>query len=255
MFFDIHLEEFKKLRFKEQVAVGRVPRKWFEQILKSSSVEFNGLEGVTSLLSSTKVKRSCIDRMVLDQNISTEACCATILAWGERDVSNGQKIFSRLSEWKALAEKIREEGLSRNRSYDGFKKLQQEGRLVGMGPAYYTKLIYFLMAGNGRRGYIMDQWTGRSINLLLAPHPLVIIDRYPNKKTGNVEWTVSNKNDSSVYEEFCCRIEELAEIPEIANMLKLAKIQKIDRASAVEEMLFSEGRGKGEWRNYVKNSG
>ena len=57
-----------------------------------------------------------------------------------------------------------EQNLCRVGAYKQFHRLVNEKKLTHMGPAYFTKLIYFL--GSKQNGYIMDQWTARSMNLL-----------------------------------------------------------------------------------------
>lgn len=101
-----------------------------------------------------------------------------------------------------------------------FYELMKSRKLTGMGPAYFTKLICFL--SRDLNGYTMDQWTAKSINLLLMK-PLV-------KLTSS--GLVSKSNTATTYEEFCLGIESLA---------KIIKKNPLD----TEEMLFSNGGNKG----------
>jgi hypothetical protein len=96
-----------------------------------------------------------------------------------------------------------------------------------MGPAYYTKLICFTNRNLG--GYIMDQWTAKSINLLTNSNLVSLT-------SGGL---VSDSNDCNTYEMFCNYIEELA---------KHTKLSPLD----TEEALFSYGgKKKGYWRNTI----
>ena len=105
--------------------------------------------------------------------------------------------------------------------------------MIGIGPAYYTKLIFFCHPKHD--GYIMDQWTARSANLL--------IDQSDNRIRLNKSkyfQGVSDFNNQCVYEEFCCNVERLAK--ECGNPYP----------SEIEEALFSKGgRNKLDWRRYV----
>jgi hypothetical protein len=83
----------------------------------------------------------------------------------------------------------------------------------------------------------MDQWTARSMNLLLGPPSLVKVI----KGQGKVRY-VSSKNDSDVYRRFCGAVNELARAVE-------------DTPERTEMRLFSQGEGRGEWREYVKAEG
>ena len=111
-----------------------------------------------------------------------------------------------------------------------------------MGPAYYTKLIYFL---HDKEGLILDQWTGRSINKL-CKLPIVML--------GNGVNTISMNNGPKRYAKYIEIVEQLQ------------KILKLQSPSEVEELMFScshkdprvEGRLGEEnhrfcsaWRRYV----
>jgi hypothetical protein len=96
-----------------------------------------------------------------------------------------------------------------------------------MGPAYFTKLICFV--NPNLKGYIMDQWTSKSINLLFE-NKIVFL---------NASGHVSDKNTSQIYEDFCLKIEYLAD---------LLNLKPID----LEENLFGNGGvNKGKWRQFV----
>lgn len=115
-----------------------------------------------------------------------------------------------------------------------------------MGPAYYTKLIFFLMPRTGgcNPGYIMDQWVGCSINLL-ASSRVVLMDyslmwkRFKGGVRQEASFVVSDLNDEKHYEAYCCHIEEVA--------------KRIGRKpDDTELLLMSEGgRIKQQWREYV----
>ncbi len=91
------------------------------------------------------------------------------------------------------------------------------------------------MHGQKNQGYIMDQWTGASVNLL-SESELVKVKK--QKKKDTYSETIADKNTGKDYENFCSYVEYLAE------KLKQNPVN-------VELAMFSEGRGKGTWRNYV----
>ena len=84
----------------------------------------------------------------------------------------------------------------------------------------------------------MDQWTARSVNLLgISPQ----IEMYNIAgKAGAQSMGVSDKNSLDTYENFCSFVEAL-----------VAEVDEATSPSEIEEAMFSQGRGKGEWRNYV----
>ncbi len=120
-----------------------------------------------------------------------------------------------------------------------------------MGPAYFTKLIYFLIPrtkGAPPGGYIMDQWAGCSVNLL-AGQEVVLMDTasywlLPKKKTSSSlekRWTftVSNLNTPKNYEAFCQIVDSLASHFNITA-------DEVDRA-----LLSDGGRQAAPWRAYI----
>jgi len=109
-----------------------------------------------------------------------------------------------------------------------------------MGPAFFTKLIYFFGKSATDRGYIMDQWTARSANLLLDTPLVHVIE------TRSGSW-VSDKNSEEVYEIFCQFIERLSHELNVTTDL-------------AEEIIFSNGNKgrlhtRGAWRDYVLRHG
>lgn len=98
----------------------------------------------------------------------------------------------------------------------------------GWGPAFFTKLIFFVRPADD--GYIMDQWTGKSVNLLTGK-PLVHL---------SYKGHVTDNTSADDYEEFCKVVEDLANICGSSG-------------GEAEDRLFSHGgRKPGEWRAYVR---
>jgi len=134
---------------------------------------------------------------------------------------------SNKKQWLPIVKGIRSGAIdSRSEAYKQFMEVRLEGDLKGMGPAFFTKLICFL--NQNLDAFIMDQWTGKSINLLLGKNLVQL----------NNLGLVTDDNDEEIYDQFCQQIEKLSEL------LECSPIQ-------TEERIFSEGRGKGEWRNYL----
>ena len=87
-------------------------------------------------------------------------------------------------------------------------------KMKGLGPAFYTKLIYFL---GDQTGLIMDQWTAKSVNKLCG---------YKCVKLENNK-TVSKKNDVNVYKQYLYIVSEIH------------KTLKLETLSNAEELIFS----------------
>jgi hypothetical protein len=146
---------------------------------------------------------------------------------------NARIFFSNKNGWENSLSNIVSQQYNGTRSdaYDILKVLRDNGLrgirnheyLIGMGPAYFTKILYFF-----NLGYIMDQWTAKSYNLLINNDEIEISQN-----------TVTNNNSGQKYERYCLLVEYLA------NELKMSP-------SAIEEAMFSNGgQNRGIWRQHV----
>lgn len=195
------------------------------------------------------VNRSKLIAMQNDCAIPTLDLCIAILAWGGMHGSNRNHLFARdVSPWLDVAKRVRAGSLARQQAFDAFASLNLAGSLVGMGPAYYTKLIYFLMPRGGDHsiGYIMDQWLGCSVNLICAQE-VVRIDtsiNWVSRNYGTIQQAhsrVSPLNTGQHYERFCEAVELVAG--------KLGEGWTGDKAELA--LMSAGGRNPEPWRNYV----
>lgn len=182
-----------------------------------------------------KLYRKDLFELAHDNKKNTLNCCISILAWGGMNRKHASQAFSSWSEWEPIASKIRNGELNRREAYNSFIELRKLKKLKGLGPAYFTKIIYFLSKPESR-GYIMDQWTARSSNLLLNAKLIELTKAIV--KSNKVSYFVSDKNSAEAYEKFCLFIEQLAQVHQTTPDL-------------IEMSLFSQGYGIGIWRNYV----
>ena len=174
-----------------------------------------------------KLTRSQLLNNNFSKDLSREELAIAILSWGGMNREHGKSLFQ-YKEWLHLIDKMRTNKIkTREEAYRLFASLRKNKKLKGMGPAYFTKLICFV--NPNFKGYIMDQWTSKSINLLFESNLLFL------KNNGNV----TDKNTPEIYEDFCSKIECLA------NLIKLNPID-------LEENLFRNGGiNKGKWRQFV----
>ncbi|MFZ4410867.1 MAG: hypothetical protein ACOYOH_26225 [Paracraurococcus sp.] len=190
----------------------------------------------------TKPNRDGLFGLVTAGHQDTMTLCAVILAWGGMHVRHGKALFRAGPKWRAVAEEVRFGGLSRTKAYSLFHKLRAEGALPGMGPAFFTKLVFFLRGKDAADlGYIMDQWTGCSVNLLTGnPNAVLMNATYAWSGATKLRsaFQVSDANDAAHYERFCYVIDS------IADEVSLTPID-------AELLLMSQGRGRGTWRRHV----
>ncbi|TXI66527.1 MAG: hypothetical protein E6Q46_04985 [Flavobacterium sp.] len=210
------------------------------EILKLSINKFNDWKGINAkdwgkyfynddlnIKLDTKITRSELLDSNFIKDLNNEEFAIAILSWGGMNREHGKSLFQN-KEWLELFEKIRNNQIrTREEAYALFTALRKNKKLKGMGPAYFTKLICFV--NPSLKGYIMDQWTSKSINLLFENKIISLTN------SGHV----ADKNSSAIYEDFCFKIEFLAD---------LLNLKPID----LEENLFSNGGfNKGKWRQFV----
>ncbi len=158
------LENFNKLNQAElPIWVGRNPRQWANQ------VEL-GL-GDANQLPMHAFGRKEVEAYWADRRNSTLSCLLTTMAWGGMTYGNARGAFLRghepaglSNEAMAVIERIRNGELNRQSAYAEFKQLRERQLLPNIGPAYFTKIIFF--AHPAHNGYILDQWTARSMHIL-----------------------------------------------------------------------------------------
>lgn len=173
------------------------------------------------------VTRAQLFEMSANKTISDEYCFLSIMAWGGIRMDHARTSWPNRKTFLPIIADLRAGGVSRRTAYNRFSELQLSGRVPGLGPAYFTKLICFLRPE--RDGYILDQWTGKSVRLLTGGNTPIIDGGY-----------VSRRNTADHYEEYCVYVERLAEV------LWLSAIE-------TEEALFSlGGKNPAKWRAYVK---
>jgi hypothetical protein len=154
-----------------------------------------------------------------------------IVAWGGMRYDHARRFLSNWERIQPTIASIRNGNIqTRSEAYLELYNLRLQGELPGLGISYFTKLICFL--NENINGYILDQWIGKSINLLFD-EPVVCLSRYG--------W-VTDQNDNVVYENFCQKIEELA------AQLGCSPLD-------AEERIFSVGgRNPGAWRAYLREN-
>lgn len=207
----------------------------------------DSLQGVEAdMLPQGRIKRSEVFAFAADVTMTTATVCAAVMAWGGMNQRFSERFFGLAGTgWLDVAERIRAGKLDRQQAYSEFSALRQNGKLHGVGPAYFTKLIYFLtprQTGSDRHAYIMDQWAGCSINLLLRTE-LVKMDVIRNWHVGRDRpeciYRVSEANTATDYDQFCLAVDALR--------LKFnLQADQVDRA-----MIANGGKNKSSWRRYV----
>lgn len=205
------------------------PKVWAEQVAG----------GQWPALSSNKQDRDQVKGALV--SLADEEAWLTIMAWGGQHRKSARSSWQEREKWIPIVRALRAGDIAASEAYNLFAKEQ----VKGTGPAYFTKIIYFLDQGKGPRGYIMDQWTAKSMDLLQSR---VYGDNLPDLRWQGVSprirkgkiygWhgTVARHNGAKVYDRFCRFVEQLAKFTE-------------RRPDDIEEALFAGSRKP--WREHV----
>jgi hypothetical protein len=165
------------------------------------------------------------------QSNSTEHCVVAIMAWGGARAAHLRDFWQSKDKWLHTAEQVRNENSERRIDYQRFSDLRRMNALPRVGPAYFTKFLWFLRCRQD--AYIMDQWTARSVAILLPENAPIL----QNKAR------VSDKNSDQHYESFCIALESIAASLGVS-------------AEKCEATMFSQGGRKPLcWRKFVLNNG
>jgi hypothetical protein len=192
-----------------------------------------GIADVGNEARSQPLSRSFLKQLCATEAVSDRDVLWSILAWGGMRIDAGRRLARHESRWIEIIGKIRRGGFDRLQSYRICFDAVQEIISGGIGPAYFTKLIFF--ANPKHDGYIMDQWTSRSINFLVDGPPII------KMRTQN---HVDPRNDDVAYEQFCRAVEALS------NILTHKTFEE------TELCLFSKGgRSPHPWRRYLLKNG
>lgn len=223
IFFDIylmnevHLKEFIECGSHKKDQIENNPFIWAKFVLPFH--EFD--EKLNQQFSRQSLQAFCKNR----KNSDLEVVVA-ILAWGGTRIKNGHILFTKGIKWLDFIRRIRTKKIqSRAEAFSEFQELRKRKQVNGLGIASYTKLICFL--NPELNGYILDQWTAKSINLIFEDN---IVKLYG-------QW-VSEYNNDQTYERYCSAIDE------IASRLNCSGIEVVERLSSFEG-------GSDAWLNYV----
>lgn len=224
-----HLRNLNEIgRKTPQTWVGTSPISWATSVVAKTP----NLDVDLARFGEKKLGREDLYELGANPNVPDLYFSICVLAWGGMRRDHGANCLIDFEKWQSIVRDLRAGSLNRQDAYKYFMELRLAGQLKGMGPAFFTKLIFF--GGKSHDGYIMDQWTARSANALLDTS---LVDL---NKVGSAAY-VSDRNDDHIYEKFCCMIEELTREVEFTNDPKVT-----------EETIFSNGgKNKGAWRTYL----
>lgn len=115
------------------------------------------------------------------------------MAWGGQHRRYARAAWEQRTRLSVKLTALRDGNLSRTAAFDLFTG---DGAVPGLGVAFFTKLLFFFREAED--AYILDQWTGKSINLLCGQE-VVPFDAN----------AVSRRMTANHYARYCSTIEDL----------------------------------------------
>ncbi len=210
-----HLQKFLAVGISDYKWRGGNLRNWWESIFPNEPTK----------LPANPVSRDELRALCANPTYCAKEVFSAVMAWGYMRRDHGRRLVKHLDAVLAIVSNLRHNECSRFDAFSAFYHLRQQGELPGMKATYFTKLIFFCSPKHD--GYIMDQWTSKSVNLIKGEKLVKLTSGYVGD------------NDVDVYKRFCNCMEELSG-------------KGGWTAEETEIRLFSHGgRSKGDWRSYV----
>jgi hypothetical protein len=220
-FIDPHYNRFAEIPFQPQGALGKSPSQWVADL---------NLQDVPDVaqLPQQPLDRAGVREICRNPNkpVLFGYVCAMCWGWQEKGPRGNQGVTDPWQEREKIArhlETLRAGNLTRSEAYSLFRG---EGKVSGLGPSYFTKLLFFFSPAEDF--WIMDQWTGKSINLLTGE----IVVRFNGASP-------SDKNKGGNYQAYC------EEVDALAGLLKVS-------GDEIEQRLMSKGKpNPWPWRMHI----
>ena len=230
------LENFIECVLLTEKWVGYAPHAFLQLAFSN----YKSLGFPTEHFSERGMLRKDIFELVENSSVSDFECLISILAWGQIRYNNMRYVEPMFPELCKIISTLRNKPVDRTSAYKLFSNLRAQG-LKGIGPAYFTKIIYFWTHNSKDRGYILDQWTARSTNLIFG-EPLVILDKFQRFQR------VSDANNEKHYDKFCIGIELVTKALKSFNETH----HLVMSSDEVQRKMFSAGgKRKVSWRAFV----
>ena len=231
-FKDEHLSALDRCRKSNQETrwLGRIPKNWCKRVLSVLNEGDRPRDEIVSrleIVGKSRLTRDELRRICRDasENVLVAYICA--MAWGAQHARHARTAWACRKDLIPKLNTLRSKNLPRMEAYNLFAG---EDGIQGLGPAYFTKLLFFFSPSN--TNYIMDQWTAKWM-ILLTGERLVEMSMVPHGGP-------TRANSGRHYQAFCEAIDCLA-----------AKLHL--SGEKTEELIFSAGgRNAGCWRRHVR---
>lgn len=162
----------------------------------------------------------------------------TTMAWGGMHRRHARTLAGQEESALRVCERLKRADITGTEAFEEFASLSTCGTIPGLGPAFFTKLIFFCCPTED--SFILDQWTACSVHLLTlqARMPAVVVSKRSEIPT-KISAYVSNRVTAHDYGRFC----------EI--VLELGERLGITGEEAEHRMFGLGGRQRTAWRQHV----
>lgn len=228
----MHFEQFRKISTPGENWSGGNPSRWHQLVFGEKPLH----------LPDERVSRKNVLALSANKAVPNDELFSAVMAWGGMQRGFARKVLGSRDVLFEIMTALRSGRVSRGDAYDKFALARLDKHLVGIGPSYFTKLIFFLDPKHD--GYILDQWSGKSANLIFGTDLVEIRSTSQivnGRKQHNV--MISDRNAGGHYQSFCGAVELLAS--ELGVTPEQAELR-----------MFSTGARRGvpagQWRQYVQ---
>lgn len=202
---------------ESQGAIGRAPRAWANHIQAGLGDRFS--------LDEHRIDRARL--FALAHESAPEVFFLSVMAWGGMKIGHGISAWAAQNKWQDPLDVALAGGESRADIFQRFASAP----VAGMRATFFTKLIHFASRPEaGPVGYIMDQWTAKSVNLICRREVIAL----------DAAGYVLPRNDHHAYEAFCGVVDAIGDALQVAG------------AQAEERIYSRGGRRPADWRAHVK---
>lgn len=215
----------------DQIAVGRAPIRFLE--LLPDSQRHIGSLGHRNLNLGVRWTRSEVRKLCLDAKVTPEAKYACVAAWGGQRKTHFKSSI-RADQLVPLIKRLLNSSYTRMDDFAHAKQVCKQ--IKGLKISFYTKLLFFLRPVQD--GYILDQWTAKSINCLTRSSVVRL-----TRANAKGECRAVDDTSPEEYKRFCLAVEGLP-----AQLWP--KLAPPATAEAAEMAIFDKPKGK--WREFVK---
>ena len=141
------LDKLKCCMEKENIEEWQSPMsssKFVEKVLPHlNSPDLNGKDDL-EIFCDKNINRCDVRKLINSKDANALAKVLIVLAWGGMNLYNARfALKSYQNCWKKIVDAMLEKNLCRDEAYKRFHSLVENGKLTHMGPAYFTKLIFF----------------------------------------------------------------------------------------------------------------